>query len=90
MYLYTYKYVHHSEKIQNIVVAFCIIFNTRVERLKNEFTVNGNDHVTTIHIFVMSTKLSAVYSHQRNVSEVSDGYDKNQCERIEGDDRDMP
>ena len=57
MYLSTYKYVHHSEKIQNIVVAFRIIFNTRVERLQNEFIVNGDDHDTTIRIPVMSSKL---------------------------------
>ena len=57
LYLSTYEYVHHSEKIQNIVVASCIIFNTRVKRLQNKFIVNGDDHVTTIHVLVMSSKL---------------------------------
>ena len=45
------------KKIQNIIVAFRIIFNTRIERLQNEFIVNGDDHDTTIHVFVMSSKL---------------------------------
>ncbi|PAV22979.1 hypothetical protein PNOK_0004600 [Pyrrhoderma noxium] len=40
------------EKIQMIVVAFCIIFNTRAKRLQN--IVNGEDHVTIIHVFNMS------------------------------------
>ena len=61
LYLYTYKYVRHSEKIQNIVVAFCIIFNTRVERLQN--IVNGDDHDTTIHIRVMFRKLTKYLSY---------------------------
>ena len=63
LYLYTYKYVHHSEKVQNIVVAFCIIFNTRVERLHNEFIVNGDVHDTTIHVLVMSSKLTKSLSY---------------------------
>ena len=40
-----------------IVVAFRIIFNTRVERLQNKFVVDGGDHDTTIHILVMPSKL---------------------------------
>ena len=45
------------KKIQNIDVAFCIIIDTRVKRLQNKFIVNGDDHGTTIHILVMSSKL---------------------------------
>ena len=56
LYLSTYKYVHHSEKIQNIVVSFRIIFNTRAKRLQN--IVNREDHVTIIHVFDMSNKLT--------------------------------
>ena len=63
LYLSTYKYVHHSEKIQNIVVASRIIFNTRVERLQNKFIVNGDDHDTTIHVLVMSSKLTKYSSY---------------------------
>ena len=55
LYLYTYKYVHHSEKIQNIVVSSRIIFNTRAKRLQN--IVNGDDRVTTIHVLIMFSKL---------------------------------
>ena len=61
LYLSTYKYVHHSEKVQNIVVASRIIFNKRVERLQN--IVNGGDHGTTIHILVMSSKLTKSLSY---------------------------
>ena len=61
LYLSTYKYVHHSEKVQNIVVASRIIFNKRVERLQN--IVNGDDHGTTIHILVMSSKLTKYLSY---------------------------
>ena len=61
MYLSTYDYVRHSEKILNIVIAFRIIFNTRVERLQNEFIVNGDDHITTIH--VMFSKLTKSLSY---------------------------
>ena len=38
------------------VVAFCIIFNTRAKRLQN--IVNGEDHVTIIHVFNMSSKFT--------------------------------
>ena len=55
LYLYTYEYVLHNEKIQNIVVSFRIIFNTRAKRVQN--IVNGDDHVTTIHVFDVSSKL---------------------------------
>ena len=61
LYLSTYKYVLHSEKIQNIVVSFRIIFNTRAKRLQN--IVNGDDHVTTIHVFVISSKLIKYLSY---------------------------
>ena len=63
LYLSTYEYVLHSEKIHNTVVAFRIIFNTRVERLKNEFIVNGDDHDTTIRVLVMSSKLIKYQSY---------------------------
>ena len=46
-----------------IVVAFRIIFNTRVERLQKKFIVNGGDHVTTIHVFDMSSKLTKYLSY---------------------------
>ena len=55
LYLSTYKYVRYGEKIQMIVVAFRIIFNTRAKRLQN--IVNGDDHVTIIYVLVMSSKL---------------------------------
>ena len=61
LYLYTYEYVLHNEKIQNIVVSFRIIFNTRAKRLQN--IVNGDDHVTTIHVLVMSSKLTKSLSY---------------------------
>ena len=63
LYLFTYKYVCHSEKIHNTVVVFCIIFNTRVERLHNEDIVNGDDHDTTFHVLVMSSKLTTTLSY---------------------------
>ena len=44
-----------------IVVAFRIIFNTRAKRLQN--MVNGDDHVTTIHVFDMSSKLTKYLSY---------------------------
>ena len=44
-----------------IVVAFRIIFNTRAKRLQN--MVNGDDHVTTIHVFDMSSKLTKSLSY---------------------------
>ena len=44
-----------------IVVAFCIIFNTRAKRLQN--IVNGEDHVTIIHVFDMSSKLTNSLSY---------------------------
>ena len=46
------------KKIHNTVVAFCIIFNTRVERPHNEFIVNGDGRDMTIHVLVMSSKLT--------------------------------
>ena len=49
--------------MQNIVVSFRIIFNTRVERLQNEFIVNGDDHDTTIHLLVMFSKLTKYLSY---------------------------
>ena len=49
--------------VQSIVVACRIIFNTRVERLQNKFIVNGDDHVTTIHVFVVSSKLIKYQSY---------------------------
>ena len=63
LYLSTYKYVLHSEKIQNIIVIFRIIFNTCVERLQNEIIVNGDDHDTIIHVLVMSSKLTKYQSY---------------------------
>ena len=63
LYLSTYEYVLHSEEIQNIVVTFRIVFNTRVERLHNEFIVNGDDHDTTFHVLVMSSKLTKSLSY---------------------------
>ena len=63
LYLSTYKYVLHSEKIQNIVVSFRIIFSTRAKRLQNKFIVNGDDHDTTIHVLVMSSKLTKSLSY---------------------------
>ena len=63
LYLSTYEYVLHSEKIQNIDVAFRIIFNTRVERLYHEFIVNGDDHDTTIRVLVMFSKLTKPLSY---------------------------
>ena len=47
----------------NIIVIFRIIFNTCVERLQNEIIVNGDDHDTTIHVLVMSSKLSKYLSY---------------------------
>ena len=61
--LSTYEYVLHSEKIQNIIVIFRIIFNTCVERLQNEIIVNGDDHDTTFHVLVMSSKLTKSLSY---------------------------
>ena len=49
-------YKYHSEKIQNIVVSFRIIFNKRIERLQN--ILNGDVHDTTIHILVVFSKLT--------------------------------
>ena len=49
------------KKIQNIDVAFRIIFNTRAKRLQNKFIVNGDDHDTSIHVLVMSSKLTKYY-----------------------------
>ena len=46
-----------------IVVAFRIIFNTRVEKLQNKFIEIGDDHVTTIHVLVMSSKLTKYQSY---------------------------
>ena len=46
-----------------IVVAFCIIFNTRAKRLQNKFIVNGDDHDTTFHVLVMSSKLIKYLSY---------------------------
>ena len=63
MYLSTYKYVRYSEKIQDIIIAFRIIFNTRVERLYHEFIVNGDDHDTTIRVLVMFSKLTKYLSY---------------------------
>ena len=63
LYLSIYKYVRYSEKAQNIIVSFRIIFNTRIERLRNEFIVNGDGHVTTIHVLVMSSKLTEYLSY---------------------------
>ena len=51
------------KKIQSIDAAFRIIFNTRVERLHNEFIVNGDDHDTTFHVLVMSSKLAKSLSY---------------------------
>ena len=51
------------EKIQDIVVAFRIVFNTHVERLQNKFIVNGDDHDTTFHVLVMSSKLIKYLSY---------------------------
>ena len=51
------------KKIQNIVVTSRIIFNTRAKRLHNEFIVNGDDHDTTIHVLVMSSKLTKSLSY---------------------------
>ena len=61
LYLSTYEYVLHNEKIQNIVVSFRIIFNTRAKRLQN--IVNGDDHVTTTHVLAMSSKLTKSLSY---------------------------
>ena len=63
LYLSTYEYVLHSEKIQNIIVIFRIIFNTCVERLQNEIIVNGDDHDTIIHLLVMFSKLTKSLSY---------------------------
>ena len=51
------------KKIQSIDAAFRIIFNTRVERLHNEFIVNGDDHDTIIHLLVMFSKLTKYLSY---------------------------
>ena len=51
------------EKIQDIVVAFRIVFNTHVERLQNKFIGNGDDHVTTIHVLDMPSKLIKLFRH---------------------------
>ena len=49
--------------VQNIAVTLRIIFNTRVKRLQNKFIVNGDDHVMTIHVLVMSSKLIKYLSY---------------------------
>ena len=54
-------YKYHSEKIQNIVVSFRIIFNKRIERLQN--ILNGDVHDTTIHILVVFSKLTKFLSY---------------------------
>ena len=49
--------------VQNIAVTLRIIFNTRVERLQKKFIVNGGDHVTTIHVFEVFSKLTKYLSY---------------------------
>ena len=51
------------KKIQNMDVAFCIIIDTRVKRLQNKFIVNGDDHDTTFHVLVMSSKTTKSLSY---------------------------
>ena len=50
-------------KVRTFVITFRITLNTRVERLHNESIVNGDDHDTTFHVLVKSSKLTKYLSY---------------------------